>query len=321
MAADNGKVWLVTGCSTGFGREIALCALEQGERVVVTAPQAEPVREAEEVRLVDGVQHLHRSDPERPLPPVGFGDVHSASRLRSIRSALQPIRQVLEIGLQRLIVVPPPLPIHTEGGFPLQREVGRAQYVRIVSVVQECREPRLPILSGSLTYPRVHWARSFGAVSEARFALAGSLWSSPFPPSPPLPVARPCSRSSRGTTGLPLWSFIIGVRPRTSRHDPCVQPQDLTVPVHGISVRARGLCPRGAQRRLAISTPLVWPSDISDCVGTPDEVTFATQYPARTSPWSTLRQRLYGRLRMTESWRGSLNLHRMILSFTTPCRF
>ena len=40
--ADAAPVWLVSGCSTGFGREIALAALESGARVVVTArkPQA-----------------------------------------------------------------------------------------------------------------------------------------------------------------------------------------------------------------------------------------------------------------------------------------
>lgn len=31
------KVWLITGCSTGFGREIALAALARGDQVVVTA--------------------------------------------------------------------------------------------------------------------------------------------------------------------------------------------------------------------------------------------------------------------------------------------
>ena len=36
-------VWLITGCSTGFGREIALCALQQGARVAVTARRAEAV--------------------------------------------------------------------------------------------------------------------------------------------------------------------------------------------------------------------------------------------------------------------------------------
>jgi len=36
-------VWLITGCSSGFGREIALCALEAGARVVVTARQLETI--------------------------------------------------------------------------------------------------------------------------------------------------------------------------------------------------------------------------------------------------------------------------------------
>ena len=35
--------WLITGCSTGFGREIARAALEAGHSVVVTARRAEAV--------------------------------------------------------------------------------------------------------------------------------------------------------------------------------------------------------------------------------------------------------------------------------------
>lgn len=37
------QVWLITGCSSGFGREIALCALAAGARVAVTARQPEAV--------------------------------------------------------------------------------------------------------------------------------------------------------------------------------------------------------------------------------------------------------------------------------------
>ncbi|MDP7721460.1 oxidoreductase [Mycobacterium sp. TY814] len=37
--------WLVTGCSTGFGREIARGALEAGHQVVVTARRAEAVQD------------------------------------------------------------------------------------------------------------------------------------------------------------------------------------------------------------------------------------------------------------------------------------
>lgn len=35
--SNNDSIWLITGCSSGFGREIALCALASGARVAVTA--------------------------------------------------------------------------------------------------------------------------------------------------------------------------------------------------------------------------------------------------------------------------------------------
>src|SRR3954471_4908018 len=39
-AQSNGKVWLVTGASRGFGRAITEAALERGDRVIATAPDA-----------------------------------------------------------------------------------------------------------------------------------------------------------------------------------------------------------------------------------------------------------------------------------------
>ena len=38
-------VWLITGCSTGFGRELARAVLDRGHRVVVTARNPESVRD------------------------------------------------------------------------------------------------------------------------------------------------------------------------------------------------------------------------------------------------------------------------------------
>ncbi len=37
MAQQNSAVWFITGCSTGFGRELAKILLDRGNRVVVTA--------------------------------------------------------------------------------------------------------------------------------------------------------------------------------------------------------------------------------------------------------------------------------------------
>lgn len=42
---QDAPVWLVTGCSTGFGRSIAAHLLDEGFRVVVTARRTEQVRE------------------------------------------------------------------------------------------------------------------------------------------------------------------------------------------------------------------------------------------------------------------------------------
>jgi NAD(P)-dependent dehydrogenase (short-subunit alcohol dehydrogenase family) len=47
--ADNKKVWLITGCSTGFGRELAKELLENDYRVVVTARDADKVRDLVEI--------------------------------------------------------------------------------------------------------------------------------------------------------------------------------------------------------------------------------------------------------------------------------
>lgn len=43
MTTQNAKVWLVTGCSTGFGRYIAEHLLEAGEKVVVTARKTDSI--------------------------------------------------------------------------------------------------------------------------------------------------------------------------------------------------------------------------------------------------------------------------------------
>lgn len=49
MHQDQSLVWFITGCSTGFGRELAKLVLARGERVIATARKVEQVND-----LVDG---------------------------------------------------------------------------------------------------------------------------------------------------------------------------------------------------------------------------------------------------------------------------
>jgi NAD(P)-dependent dehydrogenase (short-subunit alcohol dehydrogenase family) len=49
------QVWLVTGCSTGFGRELAKYLLENDFRVVVTARNAEKVQDLVEINPANAV--------------------------------------------------------------------------------------------------------------------------------------------------------------------------------------------------------------------------------------------------------------------------
>jgi NAD(P)-dependent dehydrogenase (short-subunit alcohol dehydrogenase family) len=48
MTNTDGRVWLITGCSAGFGREIALAALAAGDRVLATARRPETLAAVKE---------------------------------------------------------------------------------------------------------------------------------------------------------------------------------------------------------------------------------------------------------------------------------
>src|SRR5438309_10098025 len=166
--------------------------IERVQRLMLASPWPEPIGESEKIRFIDSVQHFdrralddfifQRRNSERPLPPVGLGDKHPTHRLRSVRSSLQPMGEILEVVLESLAVVPPRLSIDTGRGFLLQSDVGHAQRFQVVDVVQECREPHLLILTCCLTYPlqrteRVRPARCPGRVllGQVPFGQTSSL--------------------------------------------------------------------------------------------------------------------------------------------------
>lgn len=48
MTITSGAVWLISGCSSGFGRDLVLAALGHGYRVIATARKLEAIRELEQ---------------------------------------------------------------------------------------------------------------------------------------------------------------------------------------------------------------------------------------------------------------------------------
>src|SRR6266581_450889 len=118
--------------------------VERVQRLMLVSPRSEPVRKAEKIRFVDGVQHLDRGTlddlvfqrrySERPLPPVGLRYIYPTHRLGSVRPAFQPFGEILEVLLQFLAVVPPRLPVHARCGFLLQTEVGHTKRFQVVDV-------------------------------------------------------------------------------------------------------------------------------------------------------------------------------------------
>src|SRR5437660_6015332 len=85
---------------------------------------------------------LQTGDAERPLPPVRLGDVCPARWLCSIRPAVQPPVQVLEIHLQILPVGLPRGAVHPWRRLGSQPQIGLPEALDR-DVVQERRELHL----------------------------------------------------------------------------------------------------------------------------------------------------------------------------------
>jgi len=104
--------------------------------------------------------------------------------------------EVLEFILKRLAVVPPRLAVHAGRGLSLQAEIGRAQRCWRIDVVKERGEPHLLALFAAGVSAPAHW-RATPALSPGRVLLKQISLVNLFPPSPPQPVAQPCSRTSQ----------------------------------------------------------------------------------------------------------------------------
>ena len=134
---------------------------ERVQRIVRAAPRPEAIAEAEEVFLVDHVQHHARGpldelvfesrDRQRALLAVGLGDEPSAGGQRAIAAPMNPSMQILDAILEVRLVVLPHQPVHTGGGIALEREERGPEQVG-GEVVEERGEPFLLLMPCGLPY-------------------------------------------------------------------------------------------------------------------------------------------------------------------------
>lgn len=135
-----GRVWFITGCSTGFGRTLAEEVLERGERVVATARDPEQVQEFEDnypeqaraVRLDVTDRDEVRSAVEEAVDAFGRIDVVVNNAGYGYLGGIEEVeeeemRRQIEINLFGVLNV-------TRAVLPQMREQRSGHFVNISSV-------------------------------------------------------------------------------------------------------------------------------------------------------------------------------------------
>jgi NAD(P)-dependent dehydrogenase (short-subunit alcohol dehydrogenase family) len=140
MNDTHSKVWLITGCSSGFGRILAEMALARGDRVIATARKIEPLADlgagsaGQLLTLALDVTDPASIAAVMAQAEAAFGRVdvlvnNAGFGLVGAVEELQPneYRPMFETNLFGLIEV-------TRGALPLMRRHGGARIVNLSSV-------------------------------------------------------------------------------------------------------------------------------------------------------------------------------------------
>ncbi|MEV4050628.1 oxidoreductase [Amycolatopsis sp. NPDC049688] len=161
MTNTDGRVWLITGCSAGFGREIALAALAAGDRVLATARRPETLADLQEhggdrlrtaaldvtdagqidAAVKTALEAFGRIDVV--VNNAGSGSVGAVEEL-----TMDELRALMEVMFFGAVAV-------TKAALPHLRAQGSGTVVQISS------------MGGQLSMP------GFGAYCAAKFALEG----------------------------------------------------------------------------------------------------------------------------------------------------
>ena len=182
----------MSASSTQFTCWLMIAVCSDDQRLVRVPPRPEAVGEPEEVDLVDGAQHLgdrtlddlvlQSRHAERALPAIGFRDVDAPHRLRPVAPGVDPRAEVLEVGLQVLLVVRHRDPIDSRTGLPLlspERSFERLD----VDMMQQGGEPGLDGRVGPPRSPVRGWLARLTrlCVRTLRLLALGSFRAGPFP--------------------------------------------------------------------------------------------------------------------------------------------
>lgn len=103
------KTWLITGCSSGLGRNMAEVLLEKGEQVAVTARHPEVVSKLKEkfpdraLLLTLDVRNKSDVEVEYAMPESGYYSASKAA-LESMSDALR--KEAEPLGIQVMVVEP-----------------------------------------------------------------------------------------------------------------------------------------------------------------------------------------------------------------------
>ena len=220
------------------------------ERVVRSPPRPESVTEAQEVFLVDRVQHVGHG-AQRPLAAVRFRYVNPPARRRPIRPAVDSVMQVRELTLEVCFVVPPRYSVDP-GGRVLGYRIERGPQSFRCDVMQERGE--------------------LACDASARPCVRDVLCGIAFPSVPAL--GSPCSAAGMpvlfaGFTATSAESdfsrpFIAGYGSSPSRRDPATQAPRMGERSPGSRTKSfrtcEGLRPRRAVGTLALSRSAMSPS-------------------------------------------------------------
>src|SRR5579863_2158383 len=124
---------------------------ERIQRIVLATPGAEPVGEPQEVLFVNLVEDRHYGllndlilqgcDAQGAFPSIGFRNVGSLGRLRSIRSPMDSAVKVRQFLIQVRFVLAPRHTVYSRCSFPLQGVKAVPQQID-GDVVEQRSEPR-----------------------------------------------------------------------------------------------------------------------------------------------------------------------------------